>query len=47
MFDLVNAIVDGTEPPTSGADNLNTMCFCLATLKSVKEKRIVGLEEVD
>ena len=44
MFDLINSIVDKTEPPNSGRDNLGTIRFCEAVLRSGREKRIVELK---
>jgi len=46
MFELINAITEGREASNSGYDNLNTIRFCMAVLRSQQEKRIVKLEEV-
>jgi len=41
MFELVNAIFEDREPSNSGRDNLNTVRFCLAVLRSQREGRPV------
>ncbi|MBV8898096.1 MAG: Gfo/Idh/MocA family oxidoreductase [Acidobacteriaceae bacterium] len=46
MADLMNAISSGTEPATSGADNLGTMALIEAGYKSLRERRRVDLSEV-
>ena len=46
MFELINAIFEDREPSNSGRDNLNTMRFCLAVLRSLQEGRLVGPEEI-
>jgi predicted dehydrogenase/mannose-6-phosphate isomerase-like protein (cupin superfamily) len=43
MFELINAISEGREPSNSGRDNLNTVRFCLAVLRSQREGRPVSL----
>jgi predicted dehydrogenase len=43
MADLMNAIVTGTEPQTSGADNLKTMAIIEAGYQSLKERRSVPI----
>lgn len=46
MFELINAIFEDREPSNSGRDNINTIRFCLAAFKSLKEGRPVYLEEI-
>ena len=43
MSELVNAILEDREPTHSGQDNLNTVRFCLAVLRSQQEGRPVSL----
>lgn len=45
MFELVNAIDENREPSNSGQDNLNTVRFCLAVLRSAREQCPVSFEE--
>jgi len=46
MFELINAIVEGREASNSGRDNLGTIRFCEAVLRSGQEKQIEGPEEM-
>ena len=46
MFELINAIVEDREPSNSGQDNVGTVRFCLAVLRSQQEGRPVGIEEI-
>lgn len=46
MADLMNAIATGTEPPTSGRDNLGTMALIEAGYRSMPERRPVDIAEI-
>ncbi len=46
MGELMDAIANGTEPPTSVRDNLNTMAIVEAGYLSIKERRAVQISEV-
>lgn len=46
MADLMNAIASGTQPTTSGADNLATMALIDAGYRSIQEHRPVSLAEI-
>lgn len=45
MGDLMNAIETGTEPQTSGADNLRTMAVVETAYRSLHERRLVKIAE--
>ncbi len=46
MIALMNAIAAGTEPETSGADNLKTMAVIEAGYRSLAERRSVAVSEI-
>jgi hypothetical protein len=46
MAELLCALEDGRDPPTSGADNLRTMALVDACYLSAREHRAVALEEI-
>lgn len=46
MADLMNAIAEGTQPATSGADNLGTMALIEAGYRSIGERRPVAISEI-
>lgn len=46
MADLMNAIATGTEPTTSGADNVRTMAIIEAGYRSIGERRSVRMSEI-
>lgn len=45
LFELINAIFEDRQPSNSGEDNLNTIRFCLAVLRSGQEKRPVSIDK--
>ncbi len=46
MAELMDAIANRTDPPTSGADNLHTMAVLEAGYRSLKERRVVAISEI-
>lgn len=46
MGELMQAVATGTEPETSGADNLKTMALIEAGYRSLEERRLVFLSEI-
>lgn len=46
MAELMTAIAEGSEPKTSGADNLKTMAAIEAGYLSLKERRAVAITEI-
>jgi predicted dehydrogenase len=46
MAELMTAVDSGTQPATSGADNLKTMALVEAGYRSMKERRTVSIAEV-
>lgn len=46
MADLMDAIVTGRPPVTSGRDNLGTVAVALAAYRSAEERRSVRLDEI-
>jgi predicted dehydrogenase len=46
MFELIDAISTGTQPITSGEDNLSTMALIEAGYRSLHEHRSVGISEI-
>jgi predicted dehydrogenase len=46
MSEIMNAAATGSEPPTSGADNLHTMAIVEAGYKSLRDRRPVAISEV-
>jgi len=46
MISLVDGIWEDRDPPNSGQDNINTVRFCLAALRSRQEGRPVSLEDI-
>ncbi|AFZ67851.1 putative dehydrogenase [Deinococcus peraridilitoris DSM 19664] len=42
---FVQAVRDGTEPPSSGRENLGSLALALAAIRSSQERRIVELSE--
>jgi predicted dehydrogenase len=47
MCELMEAIATGVPPPTSGADNLHTMALIEAGYRSLRERRLVSLSEIN
>jgi predicted dehydrogenase len=46
MASLMRAVEDGSEPETSGRDNLRTLQVVFAEYRSMAEKRAVRPEEI-
>jgi predicted dehydrogenase len=47
MAELMNAITAGSEPETSGRDNLKTMAVVEAGYRALRERRSVGIAEIE
>jgi hypothetical protein len=46
MAELMNAAATGSDPETSGADNLKTMAIIEAGYLSLRERRSVDIAEI-
>jgi len=46
MGSLMRAVEDGSEPLTSGSDNLKTLQIVFAEYRSMEERRAVSPKEV-
>lgn len=46
MYEFINSIAENREAENGAHDNINTMRFCHAMLRSMKEGRIVTLDEM-
>lgn len=47
MGELMQALATGSEPNTNGVDNLKTMALIEAGYRSIRERRLVSLSEID